>query len=49
MVLVAGKLECPHKAFEIVDFTMAIGGNCLEEGMQVFYIQSQTFLIRPKS
>lgn len=32
-ILSAGKLECSHKAFEIIDFTLAAGGDCLKDGL----------------
>lgn len=31
-ILSAGKLECPHKAFEIVSFVVASGGICVGGG-----------------
>lgn len=32
-ILSAGKLECSHKAFEIIVFTLAAGGDCLKDGL----------------
>lgn len=32
-ILAAGKLESSNKAFEIMSFTLAVGGDCLTEGM----------------
>lgn len=31
-LLQAGKIECTNKAFEIVSFTLGVGGNCLVDG-----------------
>lgn len=32
-IMAAGRPVCLHNAFEIVSFTIAIGGNCLGEGL----------------